>query len=202
MKRFAAALAAVLAASCSSLYGERPEDARDFTLDLPPGCRFSEMDFSFYCAFRNAAGREQYIKTLEFTSPFDDRFDQPETARAAMRKDPRAFWTGIVEATERNTPLGVAIPIVSTRSRAFGPPPGAEACLRVAMDAIDLVGGEPVPVDIQGARCILYDPATDLVEDFVIKHNQWREPGTPPDPGFPAEAGRLLRTLRFAPPGG
>lgn len=198
MKRTIPALIAVLAASCTAPGGPS-ESTRNFTLDLPSGCTLKEGEIGLGCDFISAAGGRQAVAITESAAPFGKFFS--ETERAAMRKDPRGFWTGVVkawevEASERDSSLPIEIRHPETR--AFAPPPGAEACLWSRADII-MVG--KVASEIRAVSCALYDPATDMVERFMVQYMDYRKPGTPPDPTVATNAERGFRSLRFTPPG-
>lgn len=203
MKGFVLALLAVSAASCTAPTGS-PAPTRRFTLDLPPGCALQPVALEdpasvSGCIFTSATGRARVISTKQFAVPFDEMFDRRPETRLALRLDPKGFWWGAVMGFEalaaRGVPPGDLVRDVETRP--FPTLPGSEACAWFVLN----VTSEGRPSDTQGVRCMLYDPGADVAEMFMLEYVESRAPGAPPDPGFAADAERVARTLRFAPPG-
>lgn len=200
MRTFIPAFMAVLATACTAPQAWSAP-IRDVTLAVPPGCRLEGARENEHCTFTTPAGR---LRTLEVTSgegPFDD-FDRPEALRAQMRQDPQRFWPGVVVTWQalHDAEGSPGVRSRRTGARAFPPPPGAEACLWFTYDASGVETG--LTGDVQVLRCALYDPASDRVEEFKLAYMEVRTPGMASNPGFAADAERLFRSLRFAPPGG
>lgn len=140
------------------------------------------------------------IHTTETAAPFGEFFEEP--SRAVLREDPERFWARAVrdwEARAVSLTVEPGVTVGRAETRAFAPPPGAEACVWF------VIGGtlvqEGVAGDIQGVRCALYNPAADVVEEFALEFMEFRPLGEQADPGLAADAERVVRTLRFTPPG-
>lgn len=173
---------------------------RAYTLDLPPDCSLEGPASKRHCTIP-ADGYDRLINVWQAAQPFDQAFDDPQAKRAALREDPMGFWATTLRNSEENgrAALQPQFEIRRAEVRAFPPPPGAEACIWFSIDSTEVASGSDG--ESRGIRCALYDPATDVAEEFGIDFIEFPPPGTPPDPALATDAERVARTLRFAPPG-
>ena len=164
-----------------------PRPPRSFALDLPPECKPGGAGPFGECHFTAATGHARQISVTQEAGP-TDAFRQP-LRTALLRGGPERF---LAKLAEREALLAE----FDFTYRRAEPAPGAQACIWEA--AADLPGGG----DSRSVQCLLQDPDDpDQIELFTLVYTDIRQPGVPPDPGFPADAERLFRSLRFAPPG-
>ncbi|MFO1104887.1 MAG: hypothetical protein U1E34_02205 [Amaricoccus sp.] len=192
-------LLAALVGSCMGPDGSAAP-LRAHTLDLPPGCRPEGPAVRRQCTVP-ADGYGRVITVWQNAQRFDQAFDDPQAKRAALARDPASFWAATLRTSEENgrAALQPDYAIRHADMRAFPPPAGAEACIWFEIDATEVATGRNG--ESRGIRCALYDPASDVTEEFGIDFIGFPPLGAPPDPTLAADAERAARSLRFAPPG-
>lgn len=190
-------LISMLAASCTA-----PDPRTGFTrytIVLPPGCSRERAAAAggrpSDCMFTTPDGRDRVVRVDQWVPAFKP------SAQSPLQADPEGFWALAVRSDEARaaSKLEPGSTLRRSGTSAFPPPPGAKACVWFVYD-LTFGTSSQVASDMQGARCLLYDPATDRVEEFMLSYFEFRRPGTPADPDFEADAKAVARSVRFAPP--
>lgn len=193
-------MAGLLLAACNPAVDEQlyylPMSA---SVTAPPGCKLNGDLFVEDCHFVTADGRSRVLRLEHTTAPSNDATVWLVANQAALAANPQAYWAGVMKAREaaaQSRPEEGSV----IRRASFGPMPprpGAEACVRFVFD--QTYPEKLVDTDMQGIRCIAYDPATGVADELMLEYIEFRHQGMPPDPGFARATEQVVDSVRWGP---
>lgn len=199
-KPVALLFAGILAACATPQSGDMAAVSA-FAFAPPAGCGMTRTESGGECLFETAEGRTRKINVVQ-------RALRMPPLPSEAEKDPKQFWEAVVLSWEAGGSADVAPGTQIRRAesrirdRRIGPP-GAQACVQFVYDVtIRPADGSALAIDSEGVRCAIYDPAANVLEEFLFEYEETRAPSVPRAPRFAADAERVVRTLRFSAPAG